>query len=180
MTAIPKRDVRAPKPPALSASQNTSKAPSNVCGSDTIAPTGRTHTQRQVFCRGTLPPSCQRGLRQMTSLDGPETSSSRALQRSILCVQRFRTCQQEKFFRLRTLGHRCSKTGDDFANPRFRSTVTTCLVSASNSPLPDVGSHRITRFKNDAFIEVLPSEWNFPVHIPSYPENKTLSNHFSS
>ena len=85
-TAIPERDVRVPKAPAWPASQNTSKTPGSVCGSDTIAPTGRPRRQRparfevfEVFCRGTLSTSLVPGsLQRVTSLDGPEAGGSRA------------------------------------------------------------------------------------------------------
>ena len=52
-------------------------------------------------------------------------------------------------------------TRHDFSNPRSRSTSGTCLVSASISALPDAGSHPITRFRSEASVNVLPSEWNF-------------------
>ena len=39
----------------------------------------------------------------------------------------------------------------DFSNHRSRSTTATCLTPASNSALPDVGSHRITRVKERKF-----------------------------
>ena len=42
-------------------------------------------------------------------------------------------------------------TGVECSNSRSRSTITTCLVSASYSALPDAGPHQITRCKNEAF-----------------------------
>ena len=63
----------------------------------------------KVFCRGTFSSFVQEIAQQMTSLGGPETGSLHAswpVQRGLLCIQRFRFCQQQKFFRLRTLGHK--------------------------------------------------------------------------
>ena len=84
---MPERDLRVPESPAWSGSQNSSKTPSNVRGSFTITSTNwsSSHVAHdtfeffQVFRRGTLHPLVPEELQRMTSLDGPETSSSRAL-----------------------------------------------------------------------------------------------------
>ena len=115
----------------------------------------------------------------MTSLDGPE---SRWFTRIVTDLY---NVESSAFKSFALASSRSSSdfglatgvtTGVDFPNPSPRSSIAMCFVSA----LPDVGSHLITRFKNDASIAVLPSEWTFAVHFPSYFENRTLSNHFFS
>ena len=171
MTAIPERDLRGPKSPTWSASQNISKTPSNVCGSKrdcSMQVASNTFEIVEVFFlpRARLSAANERAsllTRIVTDLYNMMSSAFRG----------FAPASNRSSSNLRGLATRVA-TGGDFSNPRSKHHRNVPRVSS------DVGSHRVTRSRTKLPSQMFPSEWNFSVHFPSYFENKTLSNYFSS